>query len=78
MRMNEMWATKKWEWCLPRPIIWIALGIFFLIPAFTLSWFLMKFNLPFLHSGDRGVIVGLALVWWLSATALIFGWRLKR
>jgi hypothetical protein len=76
--MSDTAAAKKWEWCFPKPLIWIALVIFFLIPAFTLSWFVMKFNLPFLNAGDKEVIVSLALLWWLSTTILIFGWRIRR
>ena len=76
--MNPKGTSSRIEWLLPKSIVWAALAIALIIPAFTLSWFMIKFNLPFLNAGDKGVIVTLALFWWLCTTILIFGWRLRR
>ena len=64
-------------WKLPLKTLYILCLIVFAIPLLGILWIFLKFDIPFIHGGDRWIIYLILLIWWCACTILIFGWRIK-
>ncbi len=76
--MKKQYNLFKIKWMVPKVILVPAIMIGVLFPIINIIWFLIKINLPFLNAGDKLTVITLALLWWLSASIIIWSWRIKR
>jgi len=72
-----MKGNMKLAWAFPKWLLWLTILIVVLFPLCGLFWFLFRFNIPFFNAGDRWVFILFIIVWWMSCSLTIFGWRLK-
>ncbi len=69
----HFFKSIRWQWS--KWLLGSMLLFNFLLLFSGLAWILMKFDLPFLHSGDKHYAYISIFIWWISASILIWGWR---
>jgi len=65
------------KWRFSKIVLWISLIIVIVLPLLAISWIMFRFDLPFIHGGDK--LIGRLLIgtWWVFITIFIFGWRIR-
>lgn len=65
------------KWRFPKFVLWIVAIIFFSFPIYFFAWFLLKFDLPLIHGGDKVLFNVFAFVYWIASGIFIFGYKLR-
>lgn len=63
------------KWRFPKFILWIALIVILIVPLTGFLWFIIRFNIPFLNSGDTVIFKSVVFIFWLCGCICIFGFK---
>lgn len=64
-------------WTGPKWLLYVSL-IFNAIVIFLAGfWFIIRFDIPFIHGGDKMIAIIVILTWWLLTSFLIFYWSIE-
>ena len=65
------------RWKLPKSLLVVLITIITVTTLAGMSWIFLKFNIPYVHGGDKFIVWCAAFFYWLVATVFIFGFELS-
>ena len=75
MTSNNFILSITWRW--PKWIFYLGIIFNILIILFGLIWIFFKFNMPYIHSGDKHIVYILVIFWWILTSCCIWGWKVS-
>ena len=67
----------KLRWKHHKFLFWVSAVITIGCPLSGLTWFIAKFDLPFIHGGHSNLVRVLAVVYWIVSGFFVFGFKIN-
>jgi len=66
-RMIHIW--------IPKWLFWSAVCLNGFLIVIGALYLFAEIDLPYVNSGDRGIVYGITILWWFLTTIAVLGWK---